>query len=44
MNILIAIGGKEYSKPTLDLGMKVANALANAEIDTSMKVNKNLVN
>ena len=27
MNILIAIGGKEYSKPTLDLGMKVANAL-----------------
>ena len=26
MNILIAIGGKEYSKPTLDLGMKVANA------------------
>jgi len=27
VNILIAIGGKEYSKPTLDLGMKVANAL-----------------
>ena len=27
MNILIAIGGKEYSKPTLDLGMKIANAL-----------------
>jgi nucleotide-binding universal stress UspA family protein len=26
MNILIAIGGKEYSKPTLDLGMKIANA------------------
>jgi len=26
VNILIAIGGKEYSKPTLDLGMKVANA------------------
>ena len=27
MNILIAIGGREYSKPTLDLGMKVANSL-----------------
>ena len=26
MNILIAIGGKEYSKPTLDLGMKIANS------------------
>ena len=26
MNILIAIGGKEYSKPTLDLGMNIANA------------------
>ena len=26
MNILIAIGGKEYSKPTLDLGMKISNA------------------
>jgi|TARA_B110000263_G_scaffold193438_1_gene171524 nucleotide-binding universal stress UspA family protein len=26
VNILIAIGGKEYSKPTLDLGMKIANA------------------
>ena len=26
MNILIAIGGREYSKPTLDLGMKIANA------------------
>ena len=27
MNILIAIGGRDYSKPTLDLGMKVANSL-----------------
>ncbi len=27
MNILIAIGGRNYSKPTLDLGMKVANSL-----------------
>ena len=26
MKILIAIGGKEYSKPTLDLGMKIANS------------------
>jgi len=26
VNILIAIGGREYSKPTLDLGMKIANA------------------
>jgi len=26
VNILISIGGKEYSKPTLDLGMKIANA------------------
>ncbi len=26
MNILIAIGGRDYSKPTLDLGMKVANS------------------
>ena len=26
INILIAIGGKEYSKPTLDLGMKIANS------------------
>ena len=26
MNILIAIGGKEYSKPTLDLGMEIANS------------------
>ena len=27
MNILIGIGGRDYSKPTLDLGMKVANSL-----------------
>tara|TARA_B100001250_G_scaffold332575_1_gene298003 strand:- start:4570 stop:5448 length:879 start_codon:yes stop_codon:yes gene_type:complete len=27
MNILIAIGGRDYSKPTLDLGMKIANSL-----------------
>ncbi len=27
MNILIAIGGRDYSKPTLDLGMKVSNSL-----------------
>ena len=27
MNILIAIGGRDYSKPTLDLGMKVDNSL-----------------
>ena len=26
MKILIAIGGREYSKPTLDLGMKIANS------------------
>ena len=26
MKILIAIGGKEFSKPTLDLGMKIANS------------------
>mgnify|MGYP001232800946 FL=1 len=26
MNILIAIGGRDYSKPTLDLGMKIANS------------------
>ena len=26
MNILIAIGGRKYSKPTLDLGMKVSNS------------------
>ena len=26
MNILIAIGGREFSKPTLDLGMKIANS------------------
>ena len=26
MKILIAIGGKEFSKPTLDLGMKISNS------------------
>ena len=26
MKILIAIGGREFSKPTLDLGMKIANS------------------
>jgi nucleotide-binding universal stress UspA family protein len=26
LKILIAIGGKEFSKPTLDLGMKIANS------------------
>ena len=26
MRILIAIGGREFSKPTLDLGMKIANS------------------
>ena len=26
MKIFIAIGGREYSKPTLDLGMKIANS------------------
>ncbi len=32
MKILIAIGSKEFSKPTLNLGMKVAQAF-NAKTD-----------
>ena len=42
MKILIAIGGREFSNPTLDLGMKIANSFKSST--TIAYVGKKLVN